>query len=60
MTVVGRNEQSKLPAIGTAFAIGSALETGLMVVLWFLVGLFSHDGPSGDHRGSPRRIKGRS
>jgi hypothetical protein len=31
-----------------------------MVVLWFLVGVFSHDARSGDHRRSPRRIKGGS
>jgi hypothetical protein len=34
-----------------------ALVLGL-VVLWFLVGVFSHDVPSGDHRGSLRRVKG--
>jgi len=28
-----------------------------MVVLWFLVGVFSHDVRSGDHRRSPRRVK---
>jgi len=31
-----------------------------MVVLWFFVGLFSHDVPPGDHRKSPRRVKGGS
>jgi len=31
-----------------------------MVVLWFLVGVFSHDVRSGDHRRSPRRVKGGS
>jgi len=28
------------------------------VVLWFLVGVFSHDVRSSDHRRSPRRLKG--
>ena len=60
MTAGRRNEQWKRAAIGAASAIGSALETGLMMVLWVLVGLFPHDGPSGSHRGSPRRIKGGS
>jgi len=31
-----------------------------MVVLWFLLGVFSHDVRSGDHRSSPRRVKGGS
>lgn len=58
MTAGRRNERWKLTAIGAAFAIGSALETGLMMVLWFLVGLFSHDVPAADHRRSARRVKG--
>ncbi len=29
-----------------------------MVVLWFLVGVFSHDVRSGDQQRSPRRVKG--
>jgi hypothetical protein len=28
------------------------------VVLWFIVGVFSHDVRSGHHRRSPRRVKG--
>jgi hypothetical protein len=60
MTVGRGNGQWKLEAIGAGFAIGSALETGLMVVLWFLLGVFSHDVPSGDHRRSLRRVKGGS
>jgi hypothetical protein len=31
-----------------------------LVVLWFLVGVFSHHSPSGHHRSSPRRVKGGS
>jgi len=34
MTVGRRNERWKLLAIGMAFAIGSALETGLVVAQW--------------------------
>jgi hypothetical protein len=34
MTVGKRNERWKLVAIGMAFAIGSALETGLVVAQW--------------------------
>jgi len=34
MTVGRRNERWKLVAIGMAFAIGSALETGLVVAQW--------------------------
>ena len=29
-----------------------------VAVLWFLVGIFSHDVRSDDHRRSPRRVKG--
>jgi hypothetical protein len=29
-----------------------------MAVLWFLVGVFSHDVRSDDHRRSPRKVKG--
>jgi hypothetical protein len=29
-----------------------------VAVLWFLVGIFSHDVRPGDHRRSPRRVKG--
>jgi hypothetical protein len=60
MTVGRGTGQWKLKAIGARFAIGSALETGFMVVLWFLLGVFSHDVPSGDHRRSLRRVKGGS
>jgi len=59
MTVGRRNERWKLKGSGAAFAIGSALETGVMVVLWFLLGAFSHDVPSGDHRRSPRGVIGK-
>lgn len=31
-----------------------------MTVLWFLVGVFSHDVRSGDHRRLPPRAKGGS
>lgn len=31
-----------------------------MAVLWFLLGAFSHDVRSGDHRRSPRKVKGES
>ncbi len=34
MTLGRRNERWKLMAIGVAFAIGSALETGLVVAEW--------------------------
>lgn len=34
MTLRRRNERWKLMAIGVAFAIGSALETGLVVAQW--------------------------
>ncbi len=33
-TLGGRSERWKLLAIGVAFAIGSALETGLVVAQW--------------------------
>jgi hypothetical protein len=42
MTVGRVKERWKLMAIGTAFAIGSALETGLVVAQW-------NDGPSDQH-----------
>ena len=60
MTVGIRNERWKLTTIGAVFGIASALETGLMLVLWFLLGLFPHDVPSGDHREPSSRIKGGS
>lgn len=31
-----------------------------VAVLWFMVGVFSHDVRPGDHRRSPRRVKGGS
>ena len=31
-----------------------------MAVLWFLLGVFSHDVRSGDQRRSPRKVKGES
>ena len=34
MTIARRNERWKLAAIGAAFAIASALETGLVVAEW--------------------------
>jgi methyl coenzyme M reductase alpha subunit len=34
MTVGGRNDRWKLLAIGMAFAIGSALESGFVVAQW--------------------------
>lgn len=31
-----------------------------VAVLWFIVGVFSHEVGSGDNRRSPRRVKGGS
>jgi hypothetical protein len=31
-----------------------------ITVLWFLVGVFSHEARTGDHRRAPRRVKGGS
>ena len=43
------------------FSIGDLIALFLgMVVLWFLVGVFSHDARSGDQRRSPRNVTGGS